>query len=556
MDRTGLSRRSFMGGTVSAAFLAAASTLTGCGPAGGPAGGGAGATTATSGAGGSAGVLPSYLPFAGATPDSPGVPGRSIDVFFSYPADPVRVTNGTPGDGAEFTALTLADQAPPPLETNRYWQMMHERLGSPYRPSFAPGAEYPAKFATVTASGAMPDFFTVLPAAPAQPKLLAATAADLTEHLAGDAVAEYPFLANIPTESWRGTVFDGRIRALPIPRGIQSTFVLYGRTDLLAAAGITDDPRDFAEFRAQLEATTDARRNRWALASVPLDYVRQTLAVPNVWSERDGVFRSALLHDAQEDALEATRRLFADGLVHPDVAAMAGDRQKTWVQNGTSVFGWFTLSAWPTLTTAETGAHDARGTTVPAFTRDGSGSGAGTAWLGEPNHSIVAISADAGERVTTLLRIADWLATPFGTEEYLVRNYGVEGVHYTLVDGVPRTIADTVSERALGLGYLSAPPRVNFSTEREVLLANQAFEYSLTGTAVANPANGLFSETQAKRGSVLGLAIADLELEIVRGRKPVSAWKDGVAAYRTGGGDRIRSELEAAFAAAREAQLR
>ena len=50
------------------------------------------------------------------------------------------------------------------------------------------------------------------------PELLRAKFADLTEHLSGDAVKEYPFLANLPTESWRTCVFNGGIYGLPVPR--------------------------------------------------------------------------------------------------------------------------------------------------------------------------------------------------------------------------------------------------------------------------------------------------------------------------------------------------
>ncbi|MFI9550871.1 extracellular solute-binding protein [Nonomuraea endophytica] len=525
-----LSRRSFLGAAVLA--VAATPVLAACGSGGGPAG------PAPAGAG----TLPTYVPFNGVAPDSPGAAGRASDVFFRYPASPARAIAAIPGDGKPFTALTIADIAPPALGANQFWQRVNERIGSPYQPSFAPGADYPAKFATVSAGGAMPDFFTVLPDTPSQTELFAATALDLSEHLAGDAIKDYPSLANIPTESWRGTVFNGRIYALPITRGIQNTWVMYSRKDLLAAAGITADPRDFADFEAQLKALTDPSRNRWALASVPLDYVRQMLGVPNRWSAEGGTLTSALSHAAQQEALEATRKLVEAGYVNPDAATSPNERQKTWLLAGSSAFGWFTLSAWPTLKTEGSGAYDARGTTVPGF----AAGGVGRAWLGDPNHSIVGISKANKDRVKTILKMADWLATPFGTEEYLFRNYGVEGVHYTMADGTPTPIADKSPERSLGLSYLSAPPRVNFAPLKEVLLANQKFEFAVTENAVGNAATGLYSNTQSRRGVALDTAIKNLELDIVLGRKPVSAWAAGVQTYLNNGGKAIAAELQKA----------
>lgn len=533
-----LSRRSFVGGTLSVAVLATLTTtaLTSCTPSG-AAGGGAAAA--------GSGILPTYIPFDGIKPDSPGAAGRASDVFFRYPTPATQVISAPPGDGKPFTAVTIADATPPALDSNRYWQMVNERIGSPYKPSFAPGADYPAKFATVTAGGAMPDFFTVLPDTPSQTELFKATALDLSEHLSGDAIKDYPFLANIPTDSWRGTVFNGRIYALPISRGIQNTWVMYGRKDLLAAEGITNDPKTYKDFTAQLEAMSDPSRNKWALASIPLDYVRQMLGIPNKWSEKGGTLTSAYSHEAQQEALEATRKIVEAGFVNPDAATTPNDRQKTWVQSGSSAFGWFTLSAWPTLKTEGTGAFDARGVTVPGFASGNTGS----AWLGDPNHSIVGIAKANKDRVKTILGIANWLATPFGTEEYLFRNYGIEGVHYTMADGTPTPIAATASERSMGLGYLSAPPRVNFSSQQEVLLANQDFEFAVTETAVGNAANGLYSNTQSRRGVALDTAIKNLELDIVLGRKPVSAWKTGVKTYLKSGGDQIATEYKKAFAA-------
>jgi len=43
--------------------------------------------------------------------------------------------------------------------------------------------------------------------------------------------------------------------------------------------------------------------------------------------------------------------------------------------------------------------------------------------------------------------------------------------------------------------------------------------------------------------------MANLQLDIVAGRKPVSAWDAGVKSWQSGGGDKIRSEYEAAYAA-------
>src|SRR5205823_12827067 len=48
---------------------------------------------------------------------------------------------------------------------------------------------------------------------------LQAACADLTPYLSGDAVKEYPNLANFPTTAWPPTIFDNKIYTVPLVPG-------------------------------------------------------------------------------------------------------------------------------------------------------------------------------------------------------------------------------------------------------------------------------------------------------------------------------------------------
>ena len=52
------------------------------------------------------------------------------------------------------------------------------------------------------------------------------------------------------------------------------------------------------------------------------------------------------------------------------------------------------------------------------------------------------------------------------------------------------------------------------------------------------------------RREELAAALADLESQIVQGKKPVSDWTAAVQTWKSSGGDTMRSELEKAFAEA------
>ena len=52
---------------------------------------------------------------------------------------------------------------------------------------------------------------------------------------------------------------------------------------------------------------------------------------------------------------------------------------------------------------------------------------------------IPAATAGDDAKVEELLRITNYFAAPFGSEEYIFLNFGIEGVHHTLNDDGSRT---------------------------------------------------------------------------------------------------------------------
>ena len=68
------------------------------------------------------------------------------------------------------------------------------------------------------------------------------------------------------------------------------------------------------------------------------------------------------------------------------------------------------------------------------------------------------------------------------------------------------------------------------------------------GYGVSDPTLGLYSETDSRVGGSIGGRIDDLTMDILQGRRSVSDWEAGVAAWKADGGDRIRDELEQALA--------
>jgi putative aldouronate transport system substrate-binding protein len=193
-----LSRRNVLRGLGAAAVLA---TGAGCGK-----GGGGSNTTANN----RKVALPEYLRFDGVRPDLRGTGKGVPDGFLSFPT-PKKGGAGKPGTGNTVTAITETGSIPPPLGRNKFWQSLNSRLGVNLKMNLVNEGEYPQKIVTVLAGGDLPDLVQLHPDTPHLPELLRAKFADLTEFLSGDAITEYPYLANIPPYAWPNAVYNGGI---------------------------------------------------------------------------------------------------------------------------------------------------------------------------------------------------------------------------------------------------------------------------------------------------------------------------------------------------------
>ncbi|ACQ79695.1 extracellular solute-binding protein family 1 [Beutenbergia cavernae DSM 12333] len=510
---------------------------------GGSAGGGGG------GASGAPATLPTFRLWEGPAPDFAGAADGGMDGFRAFPAEPARAIDDVPGDGEPITFMTnIPGAIPPTREANSFWRAVEERIGSPLDISMSSNDEYEDKFATRVAGDDLPDLINVPPNVPQLPALLAAKALDLTEHLAGDAVLDYPFLANLPTESWKGCLQGGGIYGVPVPRGLARTSLPIYRRDLVEAAGISDpQPTSFEEFLDLCREMTDPARNTWAWASVPTNYLRQMWSCPYLWAvDDDGRFTAMWELEECEAALADAVTMFEAGVVNPDAFTANVGAQKQWFAAGTAVFVLDSYVAWnqfytdnPTLTEMRVDMLDVPG-------RDG---GAGTPWLGLANNNITAFNANTEHDVETLLAVANWMAAPFGTDEYKFRKFGVEGEHHELQGTDPVVTPLGTTELGIGLQYIADAPMTLYLPGRpEVPEAQFASQQAVLDRLVADASWGLYSETSSRVNKQIQDTINDVTNQIIQGNAAISTWPDAVQAWLDGGGEQIRGELEEAYA--------
>jgi putative aldouronate transport system substrate-binding protein len=554
-----VSRRTVLRGALSVAALA------GAGPVLAACGSSAGNGPAESS---NAGVLmPDYVPLTnGPVPDLPALSNGVLAGFLKYPANPVSVSSGTPGDGSTVSAfIETFSPVAPALSQNGYWQALNKALGVNLDLQVVPGADYSDKLNVLVAGGTLPDLTMISGIPPNLPALLKAEFQDLTPFLGGSAVKDYPNLANIPTLYWKTGVYNGALYGVPIPRTIMGD-VFYYRADILAAKGLNPQPASYAEFVSLCKELTDTKKNVWALSNANnaaassggvggLQFIQQMLGVPYNWIDSGGKLTSTYELPETEEAIARITELYNAGYVHPDSFSTATTSltttYKQWFNGGSAILNGDSWTAWA--------PYYEENVAGPSFSINGmlppnydSGSKAVT-WQQNPSFSFTAFKKASSSRIKLILKIVDWLSAPFGSSEYRLKTYGIEGVDWKLQNGdIAQTQTGITDSGGLSIGYVGSGPDVIYAAGEAQATKNcYAFMKKSIPMSVADPTTGLYSRTNAAKSTILSTIIVNSVQSIIQGQAPLSSWADTVKSWQTSGGNQVRSEFEAALASSK-----
>lgn len=151
-------------------------------------------------------------------------------------------------------------------------------------------------------------------------------------------------------------------------------------------------------------------------------------------------------------------------------------------------------------------------------------------------------------RIMELLRILDYFASPFGSEEWIFLGSGIEGVHHELQGNNVRITNDLLrTERSdlaavmggLAVYYYPDTPEIVFDIQETAIRALEL--------GVDDPTRTLYSETNISQGPTLDQFGQDNVTNIITGRESIDAFDGIVEEWRSRGGDQIREEFEDAL---------
>jgi putative aldouronate transport system substrate-binding protein len=491
-----------------------------------------------------------------------GVP----DVYLKYP-EPQRTYDGVPGNGGTVRAFTISYSPPPtPRDDNQYWQELEARLGVTWEIDMTPQPNYGEKSAAYLAGGDLPDLFYINPgqnAAPQYQALAQGAFLDLTPYVTDDALQQFQNLREFPQFMWDNLKFQGKIFGVPLPSGRGSGQPHY-RVDWAETLG--ESPETWDGLRSMLAAFTNGdpdgngSQDTWGQGRFNGGWwvwdnriTQQATRSPNNWRlNDDGTLTNVIETDEYRQAIELQIQMFQDGAYHPDAASMTFDDSKnTFIAGGTGLHYEGTTSFYGFGTTGGQLVEaypDARITNVPIIALDG---GPGVTHNGTGFFGYVGIPASVGgdeERVLELLRILDYLASPFGSEEHLFMDNGIEGVHWEYNDQGAPIRNDKSRQDISDLTYLMGAQNVLFYPDNpELGLEVQRVLKDSVEVGIDDPTLVLFSQTNVDQGPLLNQLGMDSITPIVTGRESIDALQAAIDQWKSQGGDQVRQEFEEAL---------
>jgi putative aldouronate transport system substrate-binding protein len=565
IERT-LSRRNLMlmaAGSAALPLLAACGTAVPAAPTAAPA-------ASTAGKPGSA--LPTFMAnTTGPKPDFPAAGPQYQDGFINYPTNPSKALPATPpGLGGKLQCYTNNSAPAPPtaLDQNQAWQETNKQLNTDVQFTIIAQSDYLVKLATVMAGNDLPDVMLIPGANPSGAaqvqnltQFLAAKAADLTPYLAGDAAKDYPNLAAIPTYSWKnsGCARNGKLYMLPIERYYPGSILLKNSAVYDQSIGKDYTPKNSDDFKRVLQQLNKPSENQWAIGAYMnqmyyIYYFAAMFGAPNNWAlDASGKLTRDIETAQYKEAVGFVRDLVSSGLYHPDALTIADSTRARDAFIGSKfvldveTFGNAWQDGWtrgPKLTPPVTPQA-----VLPFAAHDG---GKAQHFLGKGYFGTTAFKQGTPDRIKEILRIANWLAAPFGSAEDLLLTVGVKDIDYTVgADGSITVLpASNTDANSVPWKYIVQRPQVAFWPGLpEYAKAATDFEKAAIGVGVSDPTLGYTSATLDSKGVPLFQALTDGITDVLASRRPLSDFDQIIKDWQNNGGNQIRTELEQSLAA-------
>ncbi|MDX3456072.1 extracellular solute-binding protein [Streptomyces sp. ME02-8801-2C] len=533
------SRRSFLASTavVTAAVAGGMPLLSACG---GSDGGSQDGTTSGKAADK---LLPAFAASKVAQPDLPSKNGSAAG--YTGKVDLAALADSVPdklGTGAPIKIMSPFWGSPPKAGC-AYYTALDAAAGTKITWQNQDGNTYGQKLGAVLASSSIPDM-VVVPGWELVGKIANAVTAkfmDLGPYLAGDKVKKYPNLAAIPSDAWRMGIFGGALRGIPMPAATANWITPLYRKDLFDKKGYSV-PKSPDEFLSWAKEATSAKAKVWACGDMTWSAWSNFGVRPsgtlgwNIGDDGKLTYR----HEVPEylEALEWVRKLFDAGVVHPDDKARTGDAGQRFTAG--QILVWNTnIADW--YGKASEQAQSNPDLEIDAIDLYGADGGDPTLWASQPATIWSLIRKGASKAtIENALAAANFSAAPYGTKERMLVDYGVEGTHYTVKDGIP-VKNDLGNSEVLNAWVMLAAPAAYFAHPDFPDVARKQVEWQQRNGAFMKKTSTFgMNIVEPTRWANLSSQFEQLEIDFVRGNRKLSDVQAAISTWKSSGGDQLR----------------
>ncbi|GCB45655.1 extracellular solute-binding protein [Streptomyces sp. NL15-2K] len=491
-------------------------------------------------------LLPTFVAQNVVSPDIPSKNGSAAG--FTQPLDLSTLKTAVPeklGKGSKIKIMAPF-WGTPPSNGNPYYKAMNEAIGVDVSWQNQDGNTYDEKLGAILASSDIPDV-VVVPGWNLNgkiPSAINAKFADLGEYLSGDKVKDYPNLAAVPTDAWQRSIFGGQLRAIPMPASYVVNIAPFYRKDVFDKEGY-ELPTSADEFLAWAKEATNAKAKVWACDDMKWTAFNMFGALSGSekalwWNLEGDKLINRIETEAYLEALEWTRKLYAAGVVHPDAkAANQGVAGNRFTAGQSLVYNDDLSALWGKTAEQRTQNENFEMGVMDIFGHDG---GDPTLWAVQPANIFTFVSKKASKQVVQdFLAIANYCASPYGTKEYMLTVYGVEGTDYTVKDGVPTKSTKGVNEVNGAFDYTGDPAAYIAHPDLPEIAKQQVEWQQRMGAFTKKSSFYGLTITEPNRWTNLADDFEQLEDDIVRGRKKVSDMQQAVSDWKKQGGDDLRA---------------
>jgi putative aldouronate transport system substrate-binding protein len=175
-----------------------------------------------------------------------------------------------------------------------------------------------------------------------------------------------------------------------------------------------------------------------------------------------------------------------------------------------------------------------------------------TYWTTPGNLGYSVIKKAPPERIKEILRVLNWLAAQLGTQEYLLKTYGLKGEHWNPDENNNPILTDRGKvDATVPFHYLTrAPTTMYWPDTPDKTPGMHKVQEAYHPFMSLDPTNPYYSETKSSKYPALSNDLVQALNDVVVGRQPMSAFDQAVKDFQDHGGNQIRQELQQAIAAA------